>query len=444
MSNNVNHLELVRKAQLGSQESLSRLIRLSEGRVYAYIYRLTLNHHLTEDLSQDTLLELVKSLKSLRFEHVNQFWSWLYRTALSKIQRYFGKQGRKRTVQMSIIDKEHLSKFASQDYNDGLSNIIRKELSEAIFEAVGKLKFRHRNVLVLRCFEQMPYSEIAVIMGCSEIAAQVLFFRAKRSLKRQLSKHGFGRGLLLMAMGLFARMTTPAQAAHTGSVTAASVKVGFAAAVIGAAGTKLGITIGTAVIAIALTVGGIAAVNKTAGLARRPGTNISSNLVLSRGTFEYPYQLVNASDPDGDGWKGIEADETVSGPVLPQKWLVGPPPSEQSSVVLPVGHWIELKFKGEIVDGPGDDIFIVEWGAKAEQARIFITDGAGNEYLLGTAKAGDSSRQVATEIGFDIAGISLPFVPYAVRILGTKAGGGTLGFDLHSVRARTYINQNNF
>lgn len=432
VDNDVNYLELVRQAQLGNQESMDRLAQLAKGRVCAYIYRLTLNYDLTQDLLQETLLEMVKSLKELK--HAEAFWSWLYRTAMGKVQHYFrNQQDRRKIGQMSTVEKEQLSKHAGGDYGDGLNSMIRKELSEAIIEAMGKLKLRHRNVLVLRCFEQKSYSEIATIMDCSEMAVQVLFFRAKLSLKRQLSKHGFGKGLLLIALGLFARMTAPAEASSaTTTVTVASAEVGFLAAVIGTAGTKLGIAAVTVITAVAIITGSIAALNDN---------NISS---FSKGRFEYPYHLLDAYDPDGDGWKGIEANETASVPVVPEKWLVGPPLSAQSSVILPTGHWIELKFRGKIVDGPGYDISLIEWGANGEQAGVFITDGAGNEYLLGMATAGTSSRQAPTEIGFDISGISLPFVPCAVRILGIKGGGGTPGFDLHSVRARTYVSQDDF
>ena len=83
-------------------------------------------------------------------------------------------------------------------------------------------------------------------MNCSETAAQVLFFRAKHQLKRKLSKYGFGKGLLLAALGLFSDMTAPADAASV-TLPAASVKVGTVATVLGAAGTKLGITIATTI-----------------------------------------------------------------------------------------------------------------------------------------------------------------------------------------------------
>ena len=436
-ADDINYVDLIRQAQLGNRESMDVLSRLAQGRVFVYIYRLTLNFDLAQDLSQDTLLEMVKSLERLEFERAEPFWSWLFRTALGKIQHHFRDQHRKRTMQMSKLDKERLLQHALADYNNGLNNTIRNELSEAILEAMAKLKLRHRSILVLRCFEQLPYSKIANIMACNELQARALFFRAKRSLKRQLSQHGFGRGLLLVALGLFGRMTAPTEAASgTITVTAASTKVGLAGTVIGAAGTKLGVAVSTAIIAAALTVGGITALNNNK--SSTPGST-----GLSEGTFEYPYELLDAYDADGDGWQGLKANETSSVPIVPDRWLVGPPRPSRCAVILPADHWIELKFRGRIVDGPGDDIFLIEWGQKGEQAYVFITDGAGSEYLLGTAMATASGSHVPTEIGIDISGISLPFVPCSVRILGIDEKGDIPGFDLHSVRARIYIGQDN-
>ena len=434
--NSVNYPDMVRQAQLGNQESMERLTVLAQGRVFAYIYRLTLDDELSRDLSQETLLEMVRSLKKL--EHPEAFWRWLFRTALGKVQHHFREQQYKRTVQMSMLEKERLFQRALRYEGDGLRSLISKELSDAIFEAMGKLKLRHRNVLILRCFEQMPYSEIAAQMDCSEMATQVLFYRAKHSLKRQLSKRGFGKGLLLVALGLFGRATAPAEASSVPvNVTATSTEVGLTATVIGAAGTKLGVAVGTAFIAAALTVGGVTALNNNNSGA--PG-----GTGLGEAVFEYPSRVVDACDPDGNGWEGSRAKENLPAPVVPEKWLVGPPPLEQCAVILPTDHWVELEFRGEIVDGPGEDIFLIEWGQKGEQAYVFITDGAGNEYLLGTAMAGISGQQVPTEIGIDISGISLPFVPCAVRILGIDEKGDIPGFDLHSVRARISIGRNDF
>ncbi|KKL06375.1 hypothetical protein LCGC14_2596670, partial [marine sediment metagenome] len=98
---------------------------------------------------------------------------------------------------MSPIDNDRLSRIISGDHTDGLTALMRKELSTAVFQAISKLKLGYRNVLALRCFEQMSYSEIAGVMDCSEVRVRVLVFRAQRSLKRQLSRRGFSKALFL-------------------------------------------------------------------------------------------------------------------------------------------------------------------------------------------------------------------------------------------------------
>jgi hypothetical protein len=164
-------------------------------------------------------------------------------------------------------------------------------------------------------------------------------------------------------------------------------------------------------------------------------------LVLAGGdALEYPCYLLDAYDADGSCWTGMDPQGRYQGPirVVPEEWLVGPPPSEKSGVTLPPDHWVEVQFRGPIVDGPGDDVVLIELGPVSEQARVFITDGGeSHEYLLGLATAGSLGTGVdPTEIGFDISGISLPFVPRAVRIVGIDTGGQAPGFDVASVRAR--------
>ncbi len=168
---------------------------------------------------------------------------------------------------------------------------------------------------------------------------------------------------------------------------------------------------------------------------------LGGSISIGQGIFRYPHYLLEAYNPDDDCWKGVSADGRWPVPVDPEKWLVGPPPSDLSGVTIPIDHWIELQFIGSIVDGQGDDILLIELGQVGEQALIFITDGAQQEYLLGRATALNSGLDTATNIGFDISGISLPFSPCAIRIVALDSGGGSPGFDIANVRVRTHLVQ---
>jgi len=152
--------------------------------------------------------------------------------------------------------------------------------------------------------------------------------------------------------------------------------------------------------------------------------------------LEHPIYLVDAYDADESCWKGLRADGSYLHSVVPERWLVGPPPSEKSAVTVPIDHWVELQFLGRIVDGPGGDIRLVEMGRAGERALVFITDGAGREYLLDEAFASGTGGELPTEIQLDIAGVELPFVPRAVRIVALDTNGLAPGFDIGSLRAR--------
>jgi RNA polymerase sigma-70 factor (ECF subfamily) len=244
-------IELVRQAQLGDQGSMDWLAETARQRLYAYIYRLTLNHDLAQDLLQETLLKMVENIKDL--EHPERLWGWLFRTALGNVQHYYRDQAKTRGIEFSALSRERLSEYVAQDHDDGLNRAMRRELSEVIIDAMTRLRLSYRNVLMLRCFEQMSYAEIAEMMGCKELRARVLFFRAKRSLSRQLTRRGFAKGLLVTALGVFGFLTAPADSASAGTVTAASLNVGLVPTLVGVAGTPSGIALAVTIAGVTLT-----------------------------------------------------------------------------------------------------------------------------------------------------------------------------------------------
>ncbi len=159
--------------------------------------------------------------------------------------------------------------------------------------------------------------------------------------------------------------------------------------------------------------------------------------------FQYPYYLLDSHNPGTTCWTGIDPNGNYPVSVDPNKYLIGSPPSAQNSAVtLPVNSWVELLFRGVIVDGPGDDIYITEIDPVGEHALIFLTDGAGQEYLFALAEVPNTNLHQPTVLGFDLAGTVLPFEPRAVRVVGIDLRGESPGFDLSYVWARVSQNEN--
>lgn len=233
-------IRLVKQAQCGDSEAMSQLSQQVADRVLPYIQGLTLNYDLAQDILQETLLELVKSLD--RVKSPESFWCWIYRQALGKVQHHFRDRSRQRSIVLRVASG--LLGHATDESLSGLNYVMRMELSEIVLKAMDKLKIEYRNVLLLRCFENLSYAEIAQVLDCKELHARVLFFRAKRSLGRYLVRGGFGKEYLLAGLVLFRILTKPSEVSSATTLVSASVlEVDTFAAIISLASSKIGLLV---------------------------------------------------------------------------------------------------------------------------------------------------------------------------------------------------------
>ena len=256
MINHKEHAQLVAEAQLGDKESLNRLAEVARVYLHEYVLRLTLQKDLTQDIVQESILEMFKVFHKLK--NTEKFWSWLDGIAFNKIRSHYGRKWRHKTISLSEIGSE----IATEESQSALADTINRELKQIVVMSMRELAPRHRAVLTMRCYKGMPYSEIATVLGCTEFGAQSLFYRAKKSLAKKLATHGLGKGCLLTALVVFGKLTaaTEATAANI-TVTAATLKVSTAAALLGVVTSK------TAVVSLltagAITAGAVAVNNET-------------------------------------------------------------------------------------------------------------------------------------------------------------------------------------
>ncbi|HOV78387.1 MAG TPA: RNA polymerase sigma factor, partial [Sedimentisphaerales bacterium] len=203
----LNEIELVEQAQRGDRQSLNTLAGIARERLRTYVYRLTQKDDLTQEIVQESLLEMCKILGKL--QKTDRFWPWLYGIATNKLHRHYRTEKARKHVAAS----EEKRRGSLTQRQEGFEDLVGEELKNIVSGAMQKLKTRHRAVLVMRCYDNMAYNEIAESMGCSEFSTRMLFVRAKKALQKELLSHGFGRGSLLAALIVFGKMTAPNKAA---------------------------------------------------------------------------------------------------------------------------------------------------------------------------------------------------------------------------------------
>ena len=176
-------IQLLAEAQSGSQAGMGRLARIVWDRLYPFVLRTTLNQDVTEDILQETLLAMIRRIGSLR-DH-RRFWPWMYRIAWNKIRDTFRRRRLDSTLTNSLLQcLEGSGGHAGS--GDWLDATIRDETLQRVAAEVQRLNPAHRDVVELRCYEQLPYTEIAERTQVTPAKARVRFHRAKESLKASL------------------------------------------------------------------------------------------------------------------------------------------------------------------------------------------------------------------------------------------------------------------
>jgi len=232
--NNDSLTGLVEKARSGCRQSMDHLSVQVQDRLYAYIFRLTLNEHVARDILQDTLLQMVRSLGDLN--RADRFMPWLYKTAWGKVQNHYRSPKNKKHVS---LNNENMIEVSDCRTPDGLEALVSREVAEALVRALEHLETKQKNVLILRCFDDLSFSQIAQIMNCSETSIRVLLFRARQNLRTNLRQKGVvTRAMFLGLLGAFGQATSASKAAVT--VSASSLETGAWGTLLGYLAWKTG------------------------------------------------------------------------------------------------------------------------------------------------------------------------------------------------------------
>jgi RNA polymerase sigma-70 factor (ECF subfamily) len=159
-----------------SEHEFSEIYDAHAEKIYRFVYYKTLHRETAEDLTSHTFLKAL--------EHIDQFDSsrgsitvWLYRIARNLVIDHFRKKRR-------TVDIDDVWDLASSE-NVEAGALDRAQLAE-IKEALAKLPAEQRDIVILRVWEDLPYREIAGIMGKTESACKMMFSRVMSRLKDAL------------------------------------------------------------------------------------------------------------------------------------------------------------------------------------------------------------------------------------------------------------------
>lgn len=174
--------DLLRRAGRHDPEALSRLVELYSPRVFGLLHRLTADRDAAEDLLQETFLRVVRTIG--RYEHVGKFEPWLFRIA-ANLARDRGRQRGRRAAPQALDAAACAGGRAATAPDtaggeDPRQRLVRDEARERLAAGLERLSDVEREIVLLRYFSELPFREIAELLG---IPLGTALARAHRALK---------------------------------------------------------------------------------------------------------------------------------------------------------------------------------------------------------------------------------------------------------------------
>jgi RNA polymerase sigma-70 factor (subfamily 1) len=183
---------LLRRARDGSASALNDLLDRNAGKLLAFI-RLRMGRNLRAHLESHDILN-VTMLNA--FQHIDQFegrgdrslMAWLAPIALNEIRDQAAYHGRQRRDAARVVDLDDGLEGVAAELHSQISCMIFDQQAERLERAIETLSPEHREVILLRKFEEQSFAEIGERLGKSPDACRMLLARAMTALTLEMRK----------------------------------------------------------------------------------------------------------------------------------------------------------------------------------------------------------------------------------------------------------------
>ncbi|HEY8900778.1 MAG TPA: sigma-70 family RNA polymerase sigma factor [Chthoniobacterales bacterium] len=180
-------LELMARVRGGDAEAFTTLVERHQRRVVGTVVRMLGSPDEAEDLAQMVFVRVWKS--AARWEPSAKFTTWLMTITRNLVFNEVRRRGRARLVPLEEPDDQPPREYADPSVTTPAESIAEAELQAAIDTAIQSLAEQPRMALILRRYEEMPYEEIAVVLGVTVPAVKSMLFRARAELRLKLASY---------------------------------------------------------------------------------------------------------------------------------------------------------------------------------------------------------------------------------------------------------------
>jgi len=143
--------------------------------VYFFIYSLSKDKHVAEDVTSETFLKAIKSIES--FKGNCDIKTWLFQIAKNSFYSHVRKH--KNLVDIDSVPEQ-------KDDIDIEKSVFSSEESMKIHEILHDLSEPYKEVFSLRVFGELSFKQIGSLFGKTDNWACVTFHRARNKIREEM------------------------------------------------------------------------------------------------------------------------------------------------------------------------------------------------------------------------------------------------------------------
>lgn len=182
--NNLTEEMLVARMKLGDQLAFAQIYEKYRASVFGTACLISGNAQDGEDITQETFIKAFLHCKELKSDKMFRYWLFriLKRTAWQLLDRKKSEM-----PDENILDKaDQNGTWLTEDL------LLKKEQCNEIYQAVMKLDFKLRLVVILYYYNEMSTKQIAKTISCYEGTVKSRLFTARKRLKQLLPEERYG------------------------------------------------------------------------------------------------------------------------------------------------------------------------------------------------------------------------------------------------------------
>lgn len=175
--------QLMDSVQQGNPMAFRVLVERYKKRAYFTALKLVGDPDDAYDLSQEAFIRVYNARR--RYDKSHPFYAWFY-TILRNLAR---NHLRKRSVRQEHAARIRRMRKRNMEVSDSPECIAEaNETKKVVWAALEKLSYEHREIIILRHFEDMSYDEIAQLLGIAVGSVMSRLYYARKKLRDLLGE----------------------------------------------------------------------------------------------------------------------------------------------------------------------------------------------------------------------------------------------------------------